>query len=283
MNVMNRRDRTARTRGLVRADAAAFCVVVVSVLMYAQGGTPSPQLPQTARALAPFDLTGYWVSVITQDWRWRMVPPAKGDYLGVPMNAASKKVADAWDPAKDEAAGEQCKSYGAAAIMGVPGRLRIGWQDDNTLKVETDAGLQTRLLQFSDQKGRRESQRTWQGKSIAQWQFPPRNVPLLLQPARRNDLGAQATELAARGGSLRVATTNLRPGYLRKNGVPYSADTRVLEYWDLFRQRNGDQWLMVTTEIDDPVYLREPRLITYQFKRETAGGNWDPTPCSARW
>src|SRR5436190_18214482 len=106
------------------------------------------QAPPSPRANAPIDLTGQWVSVVTEDWRWRMVTPPKGDYASIPITPAAKQVADRWDPARDEANGEQCKSYGAAAIMRVPGRLRITWQDDNTLKVETDAGTQTRLLHF---------------------------------------------------------------------------------------------------------------------------------------
>src|SRR5437764_3573240 len=97
----------------------------------------SPVLAQSARAAAPIDLTGYWVSVVTEDWRYRMLTPFKGDYPGIPLNAEGKKTADAWDPAKDEAGGGQCKAYGAAAVLRVPGRLHITWQDDETLKIET--------------------------------------------------------------------------------------------------------------------------------------------------
>ena len=75
-----------------------------------RAGRPAAAAP---RAAAPIDLTGYWVSVITEDWRWRMVTPPKGDYASLPINMDAKKVADAWDPAKDEAAGEACKAYGA--------------------------------------------------------------------------------------------------------------------------------------------------------------------------
>src|SRR6266571_4792236 len=102
----------------------------------------------SGKADAPIDITGYWVSIVTEDWRYRMVTPAKGDYASVPLNADSRKVADAWDPAKDEAAGNQCKAYGAAAVMRVPGRVRISWADDETMKVETDAGTQTRMFYF---------------------------------------------------------------------------------------------------------------------------------------
>ena len=68
----------------------------------------------------------------------------------MPLTDEGKALADTWDPAADEAAGEQCRSYGAPALMSVPGRLHITWADDSTLKVETDAGTQTRLLRFGD-------------------------------------------------------------------------------------------------------------------------------------
>src|SRR5437660_8203154 len=123
-----------------------------------------------AKAAAPIDLTGYWVTIITPDWRERMVPPAKGDYLAVPITAAAQKIADAWDPAKDEAAGEQCRSYGAPAINATPTRLHITWQDDNILKVETDYGMQTRLFHFEPWKPAAGAA-TWQGDSIAVWEF----------------------------------------------------------------------------------------------------------------
>src|SRR5918995_3640688 len=110
-----------------------------------QGRQGGPAVPRTA---APVDLTGTWVSLVTEDWRWRMVTPAKGDYASVPMTPAARKVADAWDPARDTAAGEQCRAYGAAAIMRVPGRIRISWESDTALKVETEAGTQTRLFHF---------------------------------------------------------------------------------------------------------------------------------------
>ena len=74
-----------------------------------RGGRPAG-LPTTPKVAAPVDLTGYWVSIVTEDWRWRMVTPPKGDYSSVPLNPEGRKVADAWDAAKDEAAGEQCKS-----------------------------------------------------------------------------------------------------------------------------------------------------------------------------
>jgi len=166
------------------AIGAAIAAISASGIRAQRGGGP-PGAARSPRVAAPIDLTGYWVSIVTQDWRWRMVTPAKGDYQYIPMNLASKQVADQWDPAKDEAAGEQCKSYGAPALMSVPGRVHITWQDDNTLKVDTDAGMQTRLLQFGEPKTARDTQPTWQGDSASQWQMPRANVPIMLRPVDR--------------------------------------------------------------------------------------------------
>src|ERR1043166_563225 len=114
----------------------AFCVVGLA--------QPPVAAPKPPRQAAPFDMSGYWVSIVTEDWRFRMVTPPKGDYPDItPLNDAGKKIADAWDPAKDEAAGEQCKGYGAGNIMRIPERLHITWTNDTTLKLETDAGMQT--------------------------------------------------------------------------------------------------------------------------------------------
>ena len=169
------------------------------------------------------DFTGYWVSVVTEDWRWRMVTPARGDFAGVPLNAAARKVGQAWDPAKDEAEGNQCKAYGAAGIMRMPGRLHITWQDDTTLKIDTDQGTQTRVLHFGG-KPAPGIKPSWQGYSSANWEGPQRGsappdfLPIALNPRE-----------GTRGRSLEVVTTNLRAGYLRKNGVPYSENTVLRE------------------------------------------------------
>jgi hypothetical protein len=245
-------------------------MVCVPVFTLAQtAGGP----PKSAKQGASIDLTGNWVSIVTEDYRWRMVTPLKGDAASVPINAAARKVVDAWDPAKDEAAGLQCKSYGAAAIMRVPGRLRITWQDDNTLKIEADAGTQTRLFHF-DGKPPEGAKPSWQGYSAAKWSVA---VPPGYAGA---SLGMSPRQTESR--SLEVVTTNLSPGYLRKNGVPYSDRTTVTEYYDLFQESNGDVWFTVTTVVNDPVYLAVPFVTTTDFKKEPDGSKWSPSPCSAR-
>jgi hypothetical protein len=202
--------------------------------------------------VAPVDLTGYWVALVTEDWRFRMITPRKGDFQAVPMTQEARQVGNAWDPAADEAAGNQCKAYGAAAIMRLAARFHITWQDENTLKVESDAGTQTRLFHFTASP---PGERTWQGYSTAQWEKPT---------------------------SLKVTTTNLRAGYLRKNGVPYSENAAVTEYFDKAPGPGGGEVLLVTTIVDDPKYLALPFIVSSQFKKEADGSKWDPKPCLAK-
>ena len=235
-----------------------------------RGGAPQP--PKPAREAAPIDLTGNWVSVVTEDYRWRMVTPLKGDSASVPLNAEGLKVVDLWDPAKDEAASLQCKSYGAPAIMRVPGRLRITWTDDSTLKVETDAGTQTRMFHFGAQPPQGAAP-SWQGYSAARWETGPTG---------RGGIGLGTRTEGAESRSLEVVTTQLRAGYLRKNGVPYSDKTSVTEYYDRFKEPNGDEWFTVTTIVTDPVYLSIPFVTTTDFKKENDGSKFSPSACSAR-
>jgi hypothetical protein len=222
------------------------------------GVATSAQTQSTARDSAPIDLTGYWVSYVTENWRYRMVTPAKGEYRRIPASPAALPLINAWDPAADDKAGNQCKSYGAGGIMNVPGRLRITWQDADTLRIDTDAGTQTRRLRFSTAAAK-PGPASWQGDSSATW------------------------ERAEGGGSLRVVTSNLRAGYLRKNGVPYSARTTVTEHFDVAPLPGGGQLLLVNTVVEDPVYLTGPYVTSPHFKKEPDGSKWDPTPCSSTW
>jgi hypothetical protein len=221
--------------------------------------------PPSPKAAALYDITGYWVSVVSEDWRFRMVTPPKGDYTGITLNAEGRKIAGAWDPAKDETAGEQCKSYGAPGIMRVPGRLHITWQDDQTLKMEADAGEQTRVLHFDPaESGVESGAGTWQGYSKAIWEMVP--------------VGRGVASV----GSLKVVTTRLKPGYLRKNGVPYSANAVLTEYLDRVNEPNGDAYLMVTSTVEDPTYLAQPFLTSSHYRKQPDSTGWRPTPCTAR-
>jgi len=248
----------------------ALLVVAGPLSAHAQRGRGTPGVAATAKAAAPVDLTGYWVTVVTEDWRYRMVTPIRGDHPSVPLNAEGVRVADAWDPVKDESAGEQCRAYGAAGVMRAPGRLHISWQDDNALKVETEAGTQTRVLRFGDvQPPQSPGTPSWQGDSVALWEFAG---------GRRGGRGA-----GAQGGDLKVVTTRMRPGYLQKNGVPYSVTAVLTEYFARTFEPNGDSWLILTGIVEAPQYLTGRFVRSTHYKRLPDNNSmWEPEPCSAK-
>jgi hypothetical protein len=247
----------------MKIHLALACILVFAGDVHAQRRSAATP-PQTARANAPIDLTGQWVAIISEDWRWRMITPPKGDIVSIPLNLQGQQAAEAWDPAKDEAAGEQCKAYGAPGLIRGPIRMRISWQGDTTLKLETDYGMQTRVFRFED-AAPQAGPRSWQGSTTAQW------------IVRGGGRGAQ------RFGSLKSVTMNLRPGYLRKNGVPYSERAVLTEYWDVHALPNGDKYLVNTNVVDDPVYLQAPFQTAIHYKLERDTSKWDPSPCDARF
>lgn len=280
----------------------------------ARGGQPAGP-PPAARTSATTDLTGYWESLVTEDWRWRMKVPDKGDVSSVPVTPAARTSAMAWDPAKDEAEGNQCKSYGAAAIMRVPTRVHISWDSENVLKLETDAGMQTRLFRFGTAVPATPGERSWQGNSVAEWEptaaagrggggggafpggpgGPPAAAtvpvaddaaPIALPPTGAPAAGARGGGGARGGimnGDLKVVTTNMKAGYLRKNGVPYSEKAVVTEYFNRTDETYGNTYMIVTVIVEDADNLTVPFITSSHFRKlpDTANG-WDPLPCSVR-
>jgi hypothetical protein len=252
------------------AVVLALAVAALTCTADAQGGgPPGPRGPApTPRAAALTDLTGYWVSIVDDEWRWRMITPAKGDFSFLPLNAEGRRLASAWDPAKDEADGNQCRAYGAAGIMHLPVRLHISWADDNTLEIDTDAGMQKRLLHFDGSKWD-GGEPQWQGDSVATWEKQP----------QARGFGFPVRDPAQeRSGDLKVATTHMRPGYLRKNGVPYSGNAVLTEYFDRI-ELDGQPYMIVTGIVEDPQYLTSRFITTEQFKWEPDGSKWNPAPC----
>jgi hypothetical protein len=220
----------------------------------AQFGPPPPEPPGTPKQKQRLDITGYWVAVIHEDWRFRMITAPKGETPDIPLNPVGKKLADSWDVAKDEAAADKCKAYGAPNLMRIPSRFHITWADDSTLKIESDAGQQMRLLQFVAPKVLPAPSR--QGLSIAKWQGK---------------------------ASLTVDTSRLIPGYLQTNGVPYSANATMVENFDVVNEPNGEQWLIIDTIVTDPTYLFRTFIRSTHFKKEANGSKWDPQPCIVKW
>ena len=287
----------------VVAVAVVAAVAVVSAQRGGGRGGGAPQPAQSPQQSAPIDLTGYWVSIVNEDWRWRMVTPLPGDTASVPLNAEGLKVAKSWDRATDGS----CLAYGAAGLMRMPTRLNITWENDRTLKIDTDAGVQTRRLLF--ERPASPPAPSLQGLSIAEWERPggggrggvgfgggfagggppggggappgPPPAPAAGPPGDGRGRGGRgAAGQGPRAGSLKVVTTNLSGGWLRKNGVPYSEQTTMTEYFDRFAVAGGDEWLVVTTVVSDPKSLTQEFVTSTHFKKEADGAKkWDPTPC----
>ncbi|HKV04808.1 MAG TPA: hypothetical protein VJO53_06850 [Candidatus Acidoferrales bacterium] len=267
--------RVFRKRAAGPTIALTMLSLAIPACARAQVGLAPNASVANPRAEAPLDLTGYWVSVVTEDWRYRMMTPDKGDFPGIFLTPEGRRLADAWDPAKDEASGNQCKSYGAGAIMRVPTRLHITWENDATLRIEADAGTQTRVFHFA---GTPAGPPTLQGYSVASWEgLKPRGFVLPVVAGSRTSLAKPPEE-----GYLKVETSDLLPGYVRKNGVPYSSKATVEEYFDSFKEANGDTWLVVTAIVTDPQYLAQSYITSSQFKKLPDASGWNPTPCKAK-
>jgi hypothetical protein len=251
---------------------AGIIVVLIAVSTVAAGAQRgrrgAPATGGTPQAAAPIDLTGNWVSVVSEDWLQRMLIPPRGDYAGVPLTLEGRRVANMWEPSM--LATDGCKPFGAPAVMRVPGRLQISWDNDTTIKIVTDAGLQTRLLHF-DAPPPPTAERTWQGYSQAEWE----------QLIQRGGQGGGLMPPAPRpGGALKVTTTKLRAGYLRKNGVPYSDDVVLTEYFDRLSE-DDTEWLIVKTIVNDPKYLSQDFVTSTHFRLEPDAAKWMPQPCEA--
>jgi hypothetical protein len=269
------RGRTIRVTVLVALGVAGASAVAEAQRGEGPGrGGPPP----TPRAAAVMDLSGTWVAVVTEDWRWRMVTPPKNDVASVPLNAEGRKAAAAWDLDQDNASGNQCRAFGAAGVMRQPLRVQIAWQDDHTLRVTTDAGEQTRLFHFGRPAGGTRTsisgalaERTWQGVSTAEW----------AKQAQSRGLGFGGRGGAGgAGGTLQVVTTQMKAGYLRKNGVPYSEDAVLTEYFYRHSGPGNLEWFTVTSVVDDPRYLAQPFITSSSFRREPDNSKWNPGPCS---
>jgi len=240
----------------------------IALTLYAGIAVAQPPVPQatvSAKAAAPHDLTGYWVAIVTEDWRYRMVTAKAGDYPGINLTPAAQKIANAWDPAKDIAAGNACKAYGAGGLMRIPTRLHITWAADNVLSVETDAGKQKRLFKFGPAQDA-VGAGTLQGVSKASWDLQ-----------RDRPFGGSVVN-----GSLEVVTTQMAPGYVRRNGVPYGEGAKLTEYYEMVKEDNGTEYLIIISNLVDPANLEQPVLTSTNFKREPDGKKWDPGECVAK-
>ena len=143
---MKRESRKPRSR---RALAVLLSLAGAAASVSADAQPPRSPDTRTPRERAPVDLTGQWVAVVDEDWRWRMVTPPVGDTSSLPINDRGRTAAAAWDLERDKAEGNLCKAFAGPGLMRQPTRIRIDWEDDDTLRLEFDAGRQVRRLEFA--------------------------------------------------------------------------------------------------------------------------------------
>lgn len=239
---------TARSH--LQSIVVGALVLLLSSGAWAQTMEGEQEEPEkTPKEAAPVDMTGYWVSMVVEDWHWRMVTPPKGNYASMRrvLNEEGNRVADTWDPERDA---NTCKHFGAAGMIRNPMRIKLSWVDDYTLQLETDHGEQKRVFRFDGSSHQPDVEPSLQGDSRASWDL----------------------------SGLKVVTTNLVPGYLRKNGVPYSGETLLTEYFDTY-QAFDDDWLTVKTIVQDPIYLSDQFLTSTDFKKLPDGSSWHPVSC----
>jgi len=287
------------------AMTASVLWLSASSSIQAQGdGSRRGGPPLTAKASAPIELTGYWTAVITEDWNLRMLTAPKGDFGtgeasagiktpggdfrppgNIPYKPAGVEAAMAWNPEKDEAEGNRCKAYGAVGIMRLPTRLHITWQDDNTLKMEAELGMQTRLFHFGPPP--RGGQMSFTSGLYIPPEPPKLETPAGLEPTLQGYSVASWTVVGGvgsfeRGGSLKVVTTHLKPGYYWKNGMPYTGNAVLTEHFRVMQLPDNSVWIRFTQMVEDPEYLTQPFLINYLFKKLPNESGWNPTPCSVK-
>jgi hypothetical protein len=245
---------------------AILCSLALVVCVRAASAQPPGPPTRSPQDSALIDITGQWVAVVDEDWLWRMITPPAGDTASIPLNGAGRAFALAWDLQRDIAEDGLCRAFGPPGLIRRPGRLRISWEDEATLRLDFDAGTQTRRLQFRPDAA--PAERSRQGYSVASW---------YRQPQSRGVFGGANGNP---GGTLQVRTTQMTAGYLRPNGVPYSENAVMKEYFNTFTlPGEGGSWLIVTTVIDDPEYLTTELIMSTQFRKENRRAGWNPRPC----
>ena len=260
----------ARLIGGLAVVAALVGVVGASLTAQAPAAPPPQELePEN------LDLAGYWVSIVNESYRWRMVTPPPGDFASLPLNDEGERVGNLWTPALDGS----CMAYGMGGLMRMPTRLHLTWVEDDVLQIETDAGMQTRRLYFNAAAA--ASQPSLQGRSIAEWE----NTGGGGGGGGRRGGGPPPVPAAPEFGSLMVRTDNLTGGWIRRNGAPYSDQATVVEHFDNFVSPTDNvNWLVVTQILTDPMYINGEYITSSHFRREAGPdgpvpANWDPTPC----
>jgi glyoxylase-like metal-dependent hydrolase (beta-lactamase superfamily II) len=205
-------------------------------------------------ASAQVALSGTWIPYRThEDEQDRGPGPDLGDYLGLPINNAARLFADSWDASRLTLQEHQCRVHVAPYIFHGPLNLRI-WEERDpetqqtvAIKQYISTYEQTRTIWMDGRPHPSEfAPHTFMGFSTGRWE----------------------------GGRLVVTTTHLKQGWLRRNGVPESDQTTMVEQFI-----RHDKYLTHVAMISDPVYLAEPMVRSTDFSiaaEDTASWLW---PC----
>lgn len=265
-----------------RSAVLIVCALAFPVVLAAQGaqgrGGGAPAAP-AAKASAPVDLTGTWVSIVTEDWIERMAPDSPPSGTGARGGRGIFPGGGGAEPAAARPANaDPCRAYAAGGSLRVPGRLNISWADDNTLKIDMDAGTQTRLLHFGVNQPP-SAERSLQGYSAASWETGARGGGFGGGGGR----GGAGAGGAARGGgpaaptwaSLKVVTTNMTGGYLLSSRSNYSENAVLTEHFTA-HQDFGTNYFTVTAIIEDGPTTR---ITSSTFKKEFDGSKFSPSGC----
>jgi hypothetical protein len=187
-------------------------------------------------AFAQVDLSGEWGQKVHEDLPERGHGPEIGDYTGLPINDQARARADAWTAEKWTMPEHECEPHPADYAPRGPGSMRI-WADMNPLSFDITAWhtelnwMQPLRTIYMDHRPHpsEDAPPTWQGFSTGEWS----------------------------GDMLKVTTTHLKEGWIRRNGLPRSDRATMTEYYI----RHGDYFTLVTM-VQDPVYFTEPFVRT---------------------
>ena len=200
------------------------------------------------------DMSGEWVPRFHEDADERGGGPELGDYTGLPINDAGRARADSWDPAWLSMPEWQCRPHPVDYIWRGPSQMRI-WKEIDPLTREMVAYHQYWLRSmdrpiYLDGRSRPPASAafTWGGFSKGEWD----------------------------GDNLRIVTTHMKEGYIRRNGVPRSSRSTLVQHW--IRHGNVLTGVMM---IYDPVYLEDVHVRSSDYILDPSQ-HIPPYPCEPK-
>jgi len=202
-----------------------------------------------SNATAQVDLSGDWAPRMHEDQPDRGPGPELGDYTGLPLTEGARLAAESWDASRLTLREHQCKVHNGPYIFHGPLQVRI-WQEKD-LRTQVVSAIKIYISTYEQERtiwmdGRPHppdyAPHTWQGFSTGKWD----------------------------GDILTVYTTHIKQEWIRRNGVPNSEQSTMIEHFI----RHGN----ILTHLEqwtDPVYLTEPLIRSEDFVlNERPAGNW---------